>query len=125
MHIESVTQHLEFDKCWKVSITRPLIKKERVRMYFKELPPRESNLSFISKLVERACLDQFMSFIENNKLLPSYQSAYRKGYSTETALVKLMNNMLHNMEHQGVTALVCIHLSAACDTVHQSVAGKC
>ena len=62
-----------------------------------------------------------MSFIENNKLLPSYQSAYRKGYSTETALVKLMNDMLHNMEHQGVTALVCIDLSAAFDTFHHEV----
>ena len=54
-------------------------------------------------------------------MLPSYQSAYRKGYSTETALVKLSNDILCNMEQQRVTALVCVDLSAAFDTVDHDV----
>ena len=70
----------EFAECWKVSIIRPLIKKKGLECILKNYRP-VSNLSFISKLVERACLDQFMSFIENNKLLPSYQSAYRYSIS--------------------------------------------
>ena len=91
-------------------------KKERTGMYPKNYR-LVSNLSFISKLVERACLDQFMSCIESSELLPSYQSAYHKGFSIETVLVKLSNDM----ENQSVTALVCIDLLAAFDTVHHGI----
>ena len=62
-----------------------------------------------------------MSYIESCELLPSYQSAYRKGFSTETVLAKLSNDILWHMENQSVTALVCIDLSGAFDTVHHGI----
>jgi hypothetical protein len=62
-----------------------------------------------------------MAYVENKSLQPGYQSAYRKGYSTETALVKLVYDILWNMESQKVSALVCIDLSAAFDTVNHDV----
>ena len=49
--------------------------------------------------------------------MPSYQSAYRANFSCETALVKLTDDLLWVMEHQEVTPLVAIDLSAAFDTV--------
>ena len=62
-----------------------------------------------------------MSYIESCELLPTYQSAYRKGFSTETVLVKLSNDILWHMENQSAAALVCIDLSAAFDTVHHGI----
>ena len=109
-----------FAEIWKISVIRPLIKKKGIECILKNYRP-VSNLSFISKLTERACLEQFMSYIEENSLLPPYQSAYRKGYSTETVLVKLANDTLWNMEKQLVTPLVCVDLSAAFDTVNHDV----
>ena len=53
--------------------------------------------------------------------MPSYQSAYREHHSCETALVRLTNDLLWNMERQQVTALVVIDLSAAFDTVDHTV----
>ena len=50
-----------------------------------------------------------------------YQSAYRPGYSCETALVKLMNELLWSMEKQEATAIMAIDLSAAFDTVDHTV----
>ena len=44
-----------------------------------------SNLSFLSKLVERVVTARFISHAEENKLFPDRQSSYRRGHSTETA----------------------------------------
>ena len=56
-----------------------------------------------------------------NKLLPDYQSAYRKNYSTETSLIKLINDILWAMERQEVTALTALDLSAVFDTVDHEI----
>ena len=58
--------------------------------------------------------------MENN-LLPGYQSVYREHFSCETALVKLIDDILLNMEGQELTALVAIDLSASFNTVDHDV----
>ena len=52
-----------------------------------------------------------------NGLYPIAQSAYRANHSTETALLKVKNGILLNMNKQHVTLLVLLYLSAAFDTV--------
>ena len=49
------------------------------------------------------------------------QSAYRIGYSTETALVKVQSDILFNLDNHKVTQLVLIDLSAAFDTVDHDI----
>lgn len=56
-----------------------------------------------------------------HELLPDYQSAYRSNRSCETALLKLVNDILWNMEKAEVSALVAIDLSAAFDTVSHTI----
>ena len=80
-----------------------------------------SNLSFLSKILEKCALLQFNNHCIVNNLLPDYQSAYREHFSCETALVKLVDDMLWNMEEQKVTAVVAIDLSVAFDTVDHDV----
>jgi len=46
-----------------------------------------SNLSFMSKVVERAVVSQLTEYLSTNNLLPCFQSAYRKRHSTKTAIV--------------------------------------
>ena len=62
-------------------------------------------------------LDQLNSHCQEYNLVPEYQSAYRKRHSCETSLVKLVNDILWNMENQLVTAIVILDLSAAFNTV--------
>ena len=50
-----------------------------------------------------------------------HQSAYRKGHSCETMLVKLADHKLNEMECQEISAVVACDLSAAFDTVNISV----
>ena len=47
-----------------------------------------------------------------------FQSAYRQNHSTETALLKGMNDILLNMNNQCVTLPILLDLSAAFDTVN-------
>ena len=55
---------------------------------------------YISKMVEKAALNQFNAHSNNHDLLPNFQLAYREGYSTETALLKLVNDALWSMENK-------------------------
>ncbi|KAL9952999.1 hypothetical protein ACROYT_G040346 [Oculina patagonica] len=57
----------------------------------------------------------------SNNLYPDAQSAYRRNHSTETALLKVMNDILLNMNKQHVTILVLLDLSAAFDTVDHNI----
>ena len=79
-----------------------------------------SNLSFLSKIMERAILDQLLPLFEGNGVIPSLQSAYRKCHSTETALCRIHNDLVVNMCAGKLSLLVLLDLSAAFDTIdHQ------
>ena len=110
----------EFANVWKSAIVRPLLKKTNLELLLSNYRP-VSNLSFISKVVEKAALLRFNSHCEQNKLMPDYQSAYRTNYSCETAVTKLTNDLLWSMENQNVSALAAIDLSAAFDTVDHNI----
>ena len=58
---------------------------------------------------------QFMLLVENNPTNTNLHAAQKQ------QLVKLMNDLLHNMEHKSETALVCINLSATFKTVHHEM----
>ena len=97
-----------------------LLKKPGLELVTSNYRP-VSNRPFLSKVLEQCCLVQFNAHCSRYKLLPDYQSAYRENYSCETALIKLTDDLLNAMEHQKVTALVAIDLSAAFDTVDHSI----
>jgi len=45
------------------------------------------------------------------------QSAYRAGHSTETALLRVFNDVVRNIDNQRVTVLLALDISAAFDTI--------
>ena len=69
-----------------------------------------SNLPFISKLTEKAVFDQTYNLMVENDLYPPNLSSYRKNHSTETALLKVTNDIHLNMNKQHVTLLVLLDL---------------
>ena len=77
-----------------------------------------SNFAFISKLVETVVAKQLQHYLNFNNLFPAFQSAYRQNHSTETALLKVMNGILLNMNNQFVTLLILLDLCAAFDTCY-------
>ena len=59
--------------------------------------------------------------MKKHDLYPSLQSAYRKNHSTETALLKVTNDILMEMNSQHTLLLVLLDSSAAFYTVDHSV----
>ena len=53
--------------------------------------------------------------------MTTFQSAYRKHHSTESALLNIQNNILRNMAKGSVTALTLLDLSAAFDTIDHTI----
>ena len=80
-----------------------------------------SNLTFMSKVVERLVCRQLVAYLEQNGLLPELQSAYRRGRSTETAIVKVVADFLSAADRGDVTFLSLLDLSAAFDTVDHDI----
>ena len=62
-----------------------------------------SNLSSVYKLIERAAFKQIHGHLVSNNLYPVAQSAYGRNHGIETALLKVMNDILLNMNKQRVT----------------------
>ena len=89
---------------WKTSIIRPLLKKPNLDPIPSNYHP-VSNLSFLSKLLEKCTMDHLNEHRDFHKLLPDYQSTYRNGYSCETAIIRLINDILWAMENHNVTAV--------------------
>ena len=84
-----------------------------------------SNHAFISKLSERACVDQFTKYLTVTERHSLLQSAYKPLHSTKTALLKVKNDILMLMNQQHVTLLVLLDLSAAFDTIHYNILIQC
>ena len=120
MIVNSSLQQGAFTSCWKTAIVRPVIKKKGLEQSLCNYRP-VSNLSFLSKVLEKAAIAQFMEHCDMHQLLPDFQSAYRTNFSCETALIKLLDDLLWAMEQQKVTAVMAIDLSAAFDTVDHDV----
>ena len=53
-----------------------------------------SNLPFISKVLEQTVNERMLVHLQTNGLVPKHQSAYRRGYSTETVLLKVTSRRL-------------------------------
>ena len=109
----------------KVAILSPMLKKpDAVFEHFQNFRPVR-NLAYISKLTEHAVFNQIYDHMVWSGLYQLLQSAYCRLHSMETALVKVANDILLNMNSQRITLLVLLDLSAAFDTVDYGILLRC
>ena len=76
-----------------------------------------SNLSFISKILQKVVANRLQDHIKNNHSSNPLQSAYRKHHSTQSAPLKGHNDIKISIDKGDVTALTLLELSAAFDTI--------
>ena len=105
----------------KITFITPVLKKPGLDPDADENYRPISLLSFLSKLLERAAALQLVKYLESNCFFVSVQSAYRSNHSTETALVKVLNDILCSIDEGDAVILALLDQSAAFDTVDHGI----
>jgi len=86
-----------FPESWKHADVHSRLRKPKSEATFPNLRPI-SNLTFVSKLVERVVFNQTHNHLTLNCLYdPKAQSSYREFHSTETALLRIKNDILRTV----------------------------
>ena len=111
----------EFPEQCKHAIVRPVLKKDN-------LDPDElknyrpvSNLHFISKIIEKLVVQRLEDHLCKYSMFDPLLSAYRSGHSTETALVKINNDIVSSLDGGQCVILASLDLSSAFDTVDHAI----
>jgi len=94
----------------------PLLKKPDLDPADPKSYQRIANLSVLSKLLERLVVRQ-LDYLNAARLLPELQSAYRAHHSTETAVTKVLADILMALDAGDFSMLTLLDLSAAFDNV--------
>lgn len=105
----------------KMAYITPLLKKHDLDVDVLSNYRPISILSFVSKLLERVAAKQFVSHLESQLLFVPVQSAYRSHHSTETALLKVLNDLLTSVDRGDAAILALLDQSAAFDTVDHRI----
>ena len=79
-----------------------------------------SNLSVVSKLLERIVARRLLSYLTSAGQMLLLQSAYRVNHSTETAVLRVLADILLALDRGDFAALVMLNLSTAFDTVNHT-----
>ena len=79
---------------------------------------------FYFKLLEQIFLPRIVTHLNNNNLLSSFQSAYRRHHSTETALLKVSTDILEAADNKKISLLVLLDLSSAFDLIDHQILSK-
>ena len=114
-----------FPNCFKTAYVTPLLKKPNLdRILFKNYR-LVSNLSFISKLVEKVVAKQLNSYLDSKGFSNVNQSTYRILHLTETALLKIQNDIAVSMDSGKAAALTMLDLSAAFHSIDHNILFNC
>jgi exonuclease III len=101
----------------KVALVSPLIKKATLDCNNLKNYRPVSNLTYVSKIMEKVVASQLKEHLVMNNVMEPFQSAYCTGRSTESALLRVQNDIVLALANQKAVLLVLLDLSAAFDTV--------
>ena len=110
---------------FKQAVVQPLLKKNNLNPSILSNYRPISKLPFISKILEKVVANQLVTVLNNHSIFDKFQSGYRQNHSTETALLRVSNDIMMSSDAGKCTALVLLDLSAAFDTVdHHILLGR-
>ena len=108
-----------FPDILKKAIIKPIHKKDDKNDISNYRPI--SILTVISKIFERAALNQLLKYFEKNCLISALQHAYQKNKGTVTCLFELLNDVYELIDEKYKVALVSLDLSKAFDTINHTL----
>ena len=80
-----------------------------------------SNLKFLSKITVKTVANQMIDYISKNDMAERFQSAYKQHHSTETALIRVHNDISCAIEDGRSVLLLLLDLSSAFNTIDHGI----
>ena len=108
-----------FPERWKKAIIKP-IPKVAIPISPSEYRPI-SLLPALSKIIEKLANKQIVQYLIKHDLLDPNQSAYKKNHGTQTALLKLCEDIYDAIDDSEITLLILLDFSKAFDTVNHKL----
>ena len=100
---------------------RPLIKKPSLDQDVLKNYRPVSNIPLLSKVIEKVVVRRLGEYLDSQDIQERFKSAYRKNHSTETALVRVTDDIKLSLDNKKGTLLVLLDLSAAFDTIYHRI----
>ena len=114
-----------FPKAFKTAQVTPLLKKPCLDKTQYSNCRSISNLSVVSKVLERLALARLQPHLQNSVNFAQLQPAFCHGHSTETALLRVTNDVFSAADERCASLLVGLDISAAFDTIcHNTLLGR-
>ena len=110
-----------FPTQFKIAQVTPLLKKPNLDSNDPASYRPISNLNTIGKILERLALVTLRNHLTSSPNFNRFQSAYRPAHSTETAVLKIADDLYSNIDKGHASVLMTIDLSAAFDTVSHTI----
>ena len=80
-----------------------------------------SNQCFIAKILEKLVLSQVSAYYNSHNLCNTCLSAYPPGHSTETTLLKVVNDLFLSLSKGNICVLALFDFSSAFDTIYHPI----
>ena len=90
----------KFPKSLKTALVRPLLKKPSLNANEQQNYRPVSNIPYVSKLIEKVVAKRLNDYMCTNSLHEEFQSGYRKYHGTETALLKIQDDILRALDQK-------------------------
>lgn len=105
-----------FPDMWKVAVIKPIPKNNQPTSLADFRPI--SLLPCLSKVLEKVVSMQMTKFLEDHHILPQHQSGFRRGHSTATALLDVVDNLLAAQDDGMCSVMVLLDFSRAFDALN-------
>lgn len=109
-----------YPRLWKEGKIIPLLKDNKLPFSGPNNRPI-SILPALNKVMERIIHVQVQDYFNNNNLITKYQHAYRKSYSSCTALIQMTDDWLRGIADSKIAGAVILDFSAAFDVIDHDI----
>ena len=100
----------QFPRSFSHALVKPLLKKPNADCEILKNYRPVSNLTFLSKILEKVVARRLfmVRYMSENGLHEKMQSAYRTAHSTESALIRVQNDILCQLDKKGESYWYCL-----------------